>query len=767
MKKAFVSALAAAFLLASCGPASASSETSSPSSEAEDSSSSSSSSTVDKLDAAGVLSLLANPDGLAFSGRLEIKEASQSGMGIPTYYYASGYFASGEYYNYEKGYEPIHLLENEAGNAAIPTLSPDNEVVYEEATVINSEQERVPVPFAPAYVNPFLSLEASSLVPEDGGFSISLSDDSLAERFGYAFTTMADFAVEKIAIDVEGGEITEVRFGGKDIPTGSSTIESSLSFRLVSKEEAGVPEVKPLPAIDGQERIAALLASLKKGNFTAKIENEDAVDDYDFSGKIEATEDLLLISKGTGASASTSGYYAVGDNSIAPVKVSADGNSIVGTNYPSEGTIAAQIGASFELSSAFFVPSQESPNVFVLAEEGTSYASMVDPAAVLDENLGFLTPGTFKIELTDGGCRITYDYYFEYVSVYEGRVTIEVTSIGTTLASYGTDDYVSYVPPASWTELGVEEALGKWLGGNASVLPYPSEEMGASLVETLDSDEFFGIYATPSDDVGLSRLLYNYDSALLDGGWEYSGTDIFGDDEYSYETEGQAFRLALSSNQGAMMIAVYPPSEISPLADLFRTVLCDDPNSTVSMSLVDSLYDGYGTADEALASRKSYSYEAKWRSDAASFKSSGDASHRDEIYLDNGDGCLDRYVNDGNGYKMNGSTVGTVSQSLFSWFDYESYVGGISELGDGAYKMAGESLTRLIYLVSWGELDFQYGDESLPFEDGIAVSYDAAAGTVSGSGKIVFPADASGKTRVVDVSFEIMDIGTTTVSLPS
>lgn len=113
------------------------------------------------------------------------------------------------------------------------------------------------------------------------------------------------------------------------------------------------------------------------------------------------------------------------------------------------------------------------------------------------------------------------------------------------------------------------------------------------------------------------------------------------------------------------------------------------------------------------------------------------------------------------------STVGTVRQSLFSWFDYESYVGGISELGDGAYKVAGESLTRLIYLVSWGELNFQYGDESLPFEDGIAVSYDAAAGTVSGLGKIVFPADASGKTRVVDVSFEIMDIGTTTVSLPS
>lgn len=750
----------AACALLSCTPGtSASSDSSNQGGSSEGSSSGS----EDRaLTAQDVLDALNPEEGLAFSLSLTVVNPYDQSNNI--YSEIKGYEGEGKTYLEENGALTHHYHENEDGNAVVPTLTKENEVIEVEVMTIDQDTlEYVNVPYADLVDNPFKELELSDIDESETGFAIELNNED-GLRYGYFLTGYEDIEVDKLTIEVENGEIGQIKGECADIGTA---LEQNLLFpeftmSLLSKEEA-VKEPTPYPEMEEQQAIAEAFEKLKQGNYTASLIDIDSTGYYaDVHGTLEVSEGLVYATYSAGIEDNEdNGYIVTKDGYIAPYLEQEGG--IVGVAREREGTLQDVLVADYSIDPALFIPKDE--NTFVLASEVTDYAYLANPACYIDLSYDIVTPGTFTFEIGADGYSISYDYYYADVmgNYFDGTVSIKITEIGTTEPSYTLDDFTPYVAPGSFEELGVAEALSPWLNGDVSALPYPSEEMGVGLVETQETSEYFGIYATPLGETeeDLTALIEAYKAALEEAGWVYAGLDFWGIPYYTLAIGDAVASVSIGSNYGALSISVNPLSLNNELTKLFTDVLIPNPNSTVEMTITEATYSGYGTPQQALESSSTIEYSIRYGEENA-FVKAKDGDIDEEIYYiyDEAEDRLNMYKLVDGEYVYDDFRFGDMKDAIFTWSDMTGHTGNIAEGEGGEYVISGDTLSRMIFVLRRGEEDIDASD----FDSAIA-TYDESKGEV-----IITATKESalfgGLTKLMTLSIAISDIGTTEVSLP-
>ena len=746
--------------LLSCAPgASTSTDSNTQGGSSEGSSSGSQEATLSAQD---VLNALNPEDGLAFSLSLTVVNPYDQSNNI--YSEIKGYEGEGETYLEENGALTHHYHENGEGNAVVPTLTKDNEVVEVEVMTIDQDTlEYVNVPYADLVDNPFKELELSDIDESETGFAIELSDED-GLRYGYFLTGYEDIEVDKLTIEVENGEIGQIKGECADIGTA---LEQNLLFpeftmSLIAKEEA-VNEPTPYPEREEQQAIAEAFEKLKQGNYTANLIDVDSTGYYaDVHGTLEVSEGLVYATYSQGIEDNEdNGYIVTKEGYIAPY-LEQDGG-IVGTAREQEGTLQDILVADYSIDPALFIPQDE--NTFVLASEVTDYAYLANPAYYIDLSYDIVTPGTFTFEIGADGYSISYDYYYADVmgNYFDGSVSIKITEIGTTEPAYTLDDFTPYVAPGNFEELGVAEALSPWLNGDVSALPYPSEEMGAGLVETQETSEYFGIYATPlgETDEDLTALIEAYKAALEAAGWVYAGLDFWGIPYYTLAIGDAMASVSIGSNYGALSISVNPPSMNNELTKLFTDVLIPNPNSTIEMVITESTFSGFNTPEQALESSSTIEYSIRYGEENA-FVKAKDGNIDEEIYYiyDEAEDRLNMYKLVDGEYVYDDFRFGDMKSAIFTWSDMTAHTGNIEEGEGGEYIISGDTLSRMIFVLRRGEEDIDASD----FDSAIA-TYD------EGKGEVIITATkesalSGGLTKLMTLSITISDIGTTEVSLP-
>lgn len=751
----------AACALLSCGP-DASSSTDSSESSLDTSSGSQSQSQDAPLSAQDVLNALNPEEGLAFSLSLTVVNPYNQNNNI--YSEIKGYDGEGETYLEENGALNHHYHENEEGNAVVPTLTKENEVIEVEVMTIDQDTlEYVNVPYADLSDNPFKELELSDIAESETGFSVEIGEED-GLRFGYFLTGYEDIDVDRLAIEVENGQIGQI--SGECAEIGSA-LEQNLLFpeftmSLIAKDEA-VKEPTPYPELEEQQAITEAFEKLKQGNYTASLIDVDSTGYYaDIHGTLEVTEGLVYATYSHGIEDNEdNGYIVTKEGYIAPY-LEQDGG-IVGVAREQEGTLQDILVADYSIDPALFVPKDE--NTFVLASEVTDYAYLANPAYYIDLSYDIVTPGTFTFEIGEDGYSISYDYYYADVmgNYFDGYVSIKITDIGTTEPSYTIDDFTPYVAPESFEELGVAEALSPWLNGDVSALPYPSEDMGVGLVETQETNEYFGIYATPLGETeeDLTALIEAYKAALEAAGWVYAGLDFWGLPHYTLTIGDAVASVSIGSNYGALSISVNPLSQNNELTKLFTDVLIPNPNSTVEMTITESTYSGYGTPEQALESSSTIEYSIRYGEENA-FVKAKDGDIDEEIYYiyDEAEDRLNLYKLVDGEYVYDDFRFGDMKDAIFTWSDMTGHTGNIEEGEGGEYLISGDTLSRMMFVLRRGEEGIDASDF-----DSATATYDEEKGEVSISATKESEL-SGGLTKVMTLSIAISDIGTTEVSLP-
>ena len=307
------------------------------------------------MSAQDVLNALNPEDGLAFSLSLTVVNPYDQSNNI--YSEIKGYEGEGETYLEENGALTHHYHENEEGNAVVPTLTKDNEVIEVEVMTIDQDTlEYVNVPYADLVDNPFKELELSDIDESETGFAIELSDED-GLRYGYFLTGYEDIEVDKLTIEVENGEIGQIKGECADIGTA---LEQNLLFpeftmSLIAKEEA-VNEPTPYPEMEEQQAIAEAFEKLKQGNYTANLIDVDSTGYYaDVHGTLEVSEGLVYATYSQGIEDNEdNGYIVTKEGYIAPY-LEQDGG-IVGTAREQEGTLQDILVADYSIDPALFIP---------------------------------------------------------------------------------------------------------------------------------------------------------------------------------------------------------------------------------------------------------------------------------------------------------------------------------------------------------------------------------------------------------------------------
>lgn len=745
MKKTPIIAIAPLLVLASCNPTSSSSS-SVPSSS--DESSSSTALTADELKQA-----LTKQEGFCYSGTLTITDVvSVAGSDSSE---IKGCISGSEYYMSEAAptYEStLHYHRDEDGFLTVPTMMRDNTVEDVIQTDIDSTTlEEYNLRFDDFFHNPWNDIADGAFKEEDGKVRVEIPEES-GLYFGYVMTGYTDLAPEAFEFVRQGGAIR----GSMIVPLldyVTSKIEVSFEFSVLTLDELSIPELAPYEPSESQSELERAFESLKGMNYTVSLLDDDkTANNADVKVGMKVTDGLIVVKQD---GENPYGYIKTGEGEMESFAVDDDG-VVRGTALPFEGTVASLIEADYSTSASLFRPVEGKPGTYLLAPEATSYAKYNDPAYPIDTSIEMANPGTFLFSITEGGFEITYDYYYAFgAAVYDGTVTIAITEVGTTQAEYTLDDLVAFVPPASWEELGATASISPWLAGHPEVLPYPAYEMGAKAVETLDTEEYFGIYATPIEEGKERDLMDAYVDSLTFAGWREE------DGGYVYYIDGNALTCSVSVYDGSVLIYLYTPTPADALTTLFRRTLAVNPNSTVTLSITDTTYSDYGTAAQQATSRKTFDYFYEFDSNSAHAKVTADGKlTRDDYYIPEGTKVNQySYLTGSLEYVDWWKSLRT--SNLFTWYDfYTNYMDGIAEQGDGAFMVSGNALNRILVILTQSEEKYT-GDDF----GSMQAFYDQEAGTVTGTAT---KATAQGSlTRVLNLSLTISDIGTTEIDFPS
>lgn len=745
MKKTPIIAIAPLLALASCGPTSSSSS-SIPSSS--DESSSSTALTADELKQA-----LTKQEGFCYSGTLTITDVlSVAGSDSSE---IKGCISGSEYYMSEVAptYEStLHYHRDEDGYLTVPTMMKDNTVEDVIQTDIDSTTlEEYNLKFDDLFHNPWNDIADGAFKEEDGKVRVEIPEES-GLYFGYVMTGYTDLAPEAFEFVRQGGAI----HGSMIVPLldyVTSKIEVSFEFSVLTLDELSIPELAPYEPSESQSELERAFESLKGMNYTVSLLDDDkTANNADVKVDMKVTDGLIVVKQD---GENPYGYIKTGEGEMESFAVD-DGGVVRGTALPFEGTVASLIEADYSTSASLFRPVEGKPGTYVLAPEATSYAKYNDPAYPIDTSIEMANPGTFLFSITEGGFEITYDYYYAFgAAVYDGTVTIAITEVGTTQAEYTLDDLVAFVPPASWEELGATASISPWLAGHPEVLPYPTYEMGAKAVETLDANEYYGIYATPIEEGKEGDLMDAYVEALTSAGWREE------DGGYVYYIDGNALTCSVSVYDGSVLIYLYTPTPTDALTTLFRGTLAVNPNSTVTLSITDTTYSDYGTAAQQATSRKTFDYFYEFDSNSAHAKVTADGElTRDDYYIPEGT-KVNQYSYLTGSLEYVDWWNSLITSNLFTWYDfYTSEMDGIAEQGDGAFMVSGKALNRILVILTQYEEKYT-GDDF----GSMQAFYDQEAGTVTGTAT---KATAQGSlTRVLNLSLTISDIGTTEIDFPS
>ena len=745
MKKTPIIAIAPLLVLASCGPT-GSESSSVPSSS--DESSSSTALTSDELKQA-----LTKQEGFCYSGTLTITDVlSVAGSDSSD---IRGCISGSEYYMSEVAptYDStLHYHRDEDGYLTVPTMMRDNTVEDVIQTDIDSSTlEEYNLKFDDFFHNPWNDIADGAFKEEDGKVRVEIPEES-GLYFGYVMTGYTDLAPEAFEFVRQGGAI----HGSMIVPLldyVTSKIEVSFEFTVLTLDELSIPELAPYEPSESQSELERAFESLKGMNYTVSLVDDDkTANNADVKVDMKVTDGLILVKQD---GENPYGYIKTGEGEMESFAVDDDG-VVRGTALPFEGTVASLIEADYSTSASLFRPVEGNPGTYLLAPEATSYAKYNDPAYPIDTSIEMANPGTFVFSITEDGFKISYDYYYAFgAAVYDGTVAIAITEVGTTQAEYTLDDLVEFVPPASWEELGATASISPWLAGHPEVLPYPTYEMGAKAVETLDTEEYYGIYATPMEEGKEDDLMDAYVAALTSAGWRKEGSG------YIYYIDGHALTLSVSIYDGAVLIYLYTPTATDALTTLIRGKLALNPNSTVSFAITDTTYSGYGTADQQVTSQKTTDYYYEWDANSAHAKMTVDGElARDDYYIPEGEKVYQySYLSGSLKYVENWNSLRV--SNLFTWYDfYTSELIGITDLGDGAFTVSGEALDRILIIMT------QYAEEYTGDDFGsMKVFYDEEAGILTGTAT---KSTAQGSlTRVLTLSLTISDIGTTEIDFPS
>lgn len=746
MKKTPIIAIAPLLVLASCGPTS--SESSSLPSTGSDESSSSSPLTVAELRQA-----LTKEEGFCYSGTLTITDVlSVAGSDSSD---IRGCISGSEYYMSEIAptYEStLHYHRDEDGYLTVPTMMRDNTVEDVIQTDIDSTTlEEYNLKFDDFFHNPWNDIADGAFKEEDGKVRVEIPEES-GLYFGYVMTGYTDLAPEAFEFVRQGGAI----HGSMIVPLldyVTSKIEVSFEFSVLTLDELSIPELAPYEPSESQSELERAFESLKGMNYTVSLLDDDkTANNADVKVDMKVTDGLIVVKQD---GENPYGYIKTGEGEMESFAVDDDG-VVRGSALPFEGTVASLIEADYSTSASLFRPVEGKPGAYLLAPEATSYAKYNDPAYPIDTSIEMANPGTFLFSIIEGGFEITYDYYYAFgAAVYDGTVTMAITEVGTTQAEYTLDDLVAFVPPASWEELGATTSISPWLAGHPEVLPYPTYEMGAKAVETLDTEEYYGIYATPIEEGKEDDLMDAYVAALTSAGWREE------DSGYVYYIDGNALTCTVSVYDGSLLIYLYTPTPTDALTTLLRNTLTINPNSTVSASITDTTYSGYGTADQQVSIQKTTDYYYEWDANSAHAKMTVDGElTRDDYYIPEGT-KVNQYSYLTGSLEYVDWWKSLITSNLFTWYNfYTSEMVGIADEGDGAFSMTGKALDRMLLILT--QFDETY--EGTDFGS-MQVFYDEEAGILTGTAT---KATAQGSlTRVLNLSLTISDIGTTEIDFPS
>lgn len=746
MKKTPIIAIAPLLVLASCGTTSSSSS-SLPSTGSDESSSSS------PLTVAELRQALTKEEGFCYSGTLTITDVlSVAGSDSSE---IKGCISGSEYYMNEvaRTYDStLHYHRDEDGFLTVPTMMRDNTVADVIQTDIDSSTlEEYNLKFDDFFHNPWNDISEESFQDDGGLIRVELPEES-GLYFGYVMTGYTDLAPEAFEFSRQDGEIR----GTMIVPLldyVTSKIEVSFEFSVLTLDELSIPELAPYEPSESQSELERAFESLKGMNYTVSLLDDDkTANNADVKADMKVTDGLIVVKQ---EGENPYGYIKTGEGEMESFAVDDDG-VVRGTALPFEGTVASLIEADYSTSASLFRPVEGKPGTYLLAPEATSYAKYNDPAYPIDTSIEMANPGTFVFSITEDGFKISYDYYYAFgAAVYDGTVTIAITEVGTTEAEYTLDDLVAFVPPASWEELGATASISPWLAGHPEVLPYPTYEMGAKAVETLDTEEYYGIYATPIEEGKEDDLMDAYVAALTSAGWREE------DSGYVYYIDGKALTCTVSVYDGSLLIYLYTPTATDALTTLIRGKLALNPNSTVSFAITDTTYSGYGTASQEITSQKTTDYHYEWDANSAHAKMTVDGElARDDYYIPEGEKV--------NQYSYLSESLVHVREwdslrvsNLFTWYDfYTSELIGITDLGDGAFTVSGEALDRILIIMTQYEEAYEGKDFG-----SMKVFYDEEAGILTGTANKVTTSGSS--TRVLTLSMTVSDIGTTEIDFPS
>ncbi len=746
MKKTPIIAIAPLLVLASCGPTS--SESSSLPSTGSDESSSSSPLTVAELRQA-----LTKEEGFCYSGTLTITDVlSAAGSDSSE---IKGCISGSEYYMSEAAptYDStLHYHRDEDGFLTVPTMMKDNTVEDVIQTDIDSSTlEEYNLKFDDFFHNPWNDIPEESFQDDGGLIRVELPAES-GLYFGYVMTGYTDLAPEAFVFVRQGGAI----HGSMIVPLldyVTSKIEVSFEFSVLTLDELSIPELAPYEPSESQSELERAFESLKGMNYTVSLLDDDkTANNADVKADMKVTDGLIVVKQD---GENPYGYIKTGEGEMESFEVDDDG-VVRGTALPFEGTVASLIEADYSTSASLFRPVEGKPGTYLLAPEATSYAKYNDPAYPIDTSIEMANPGTFLFSITEGGFEITYDYYYAFgAAVYDGTVTIAITEVGTTQAEYTLEDLVEFVPPASWEELGATASISPWLAGHPEVLPYPTYEMGAKAVETLDTEEYYGIYATPIEEGKEDDLMDAYVAALTSAGWREE------DSGYVYYIDGNALTCTVSVYDGSLLIYLYTPTPTDALTTLIRGKLALNPNSTVSFAITDTTYKGYGTASQEVTSQKTTDYFYEWDVNSAHAKMTVDGKlTRDDYYIPEGTKVNQySYLTGSLEYVEWWNSL--LTSNLFTWYNfYTSELIGITDLGDGAFTVSGDALDRILIIMTQYEEVYEGKDFG-----SMKVFYDEEAGKLTGTANKVTTSGSS--TRVLTLSMTVSDIGTTEIDFPS
>ena len=677
----------------------------------------------------------------------------------------AGYIGTDEYYLEEEGNDPVHYHHNDKGEALAPTMQPDNTVLLDPVIDYDIELNPVPVLYEELVVNPFADLTVDDLQAKGEQYVIDLSEDEEKQMiFGAMFTQYSDVPFKTINIAPDGNDLS-LQLKSSVIFTSVGLFYAEANVEIVSKDEA-FDELAPYPTLAEHAALKEAFAELKKGNYTLTYFDDDLTEDNaDYSATISASDTLLLIEEKSGDKEQSSGYFQTSATEITPIKLSDDKKQIIGTGRPEKGAITSKL-PDYSLAAEFYLP--QGNGVYLLDPIMSAYAYLNDPAYPVDSSIEIMEPGSLRFAIVDSGYHIeyTYDYTFGALA-YKGKVTMDITKVGTTAAAYGSDDYVDYVAPATWESLGAAEGLKAWVGDDLSILPFPCESMGFSTVEFQNTPEYFGIYATPFEDTKIEDATNAYVSALKSAGWTERGIDIWGTNSFQYQIGEKTAHVSIGEYLGAVTIYLYPMSANNDLANLLTNTLMIDPNSTVHMEIKDTTYLNYGADNQSVKSEKSNVYDVKWTNNSEYYKQVENGTVvKDNYYLPkDGQDVLDIYENKDGVYVDSGTdTPSSFDMSLFSWKDYTGHSGDIfTTAQENVYSIEGDSLTRMIYVIGYGE--DRYDDDDFGGKAKATLSTDKKSFTVEASK--VYEENARGETRVVTLKIAVSDIGSTTVALPT